>query len=276
MKRARTSVDHRTRVGRERRARTESRIVEAALHVFAERGPDAPVIDEFVRAAGVSRGTFYNHFESVEELLHATSAWTTRQVVQSVERDLAGLGAQFTNKLDLAPFRHLKVEGEFLPTGVTHEVVGAGLLLSMVTSTLKQRWRNFEFPLLMTWLYFGCLAMLPLAQTFYTIPVLPVLAIIIYFWQWYSRRAFIKVRQAISVVNDNLQESISGVRVTQGLSREKENLRQFDKVNKVHLDANKQAASSAAAPMPTAVWIRIRLEVAACQSSASAKMCRSM
>ncbi len=91
MKRARTSVDHRTRVGRERRARTESRIVEAALHVFAERGPDAPVIDEFVRAAGVSRGTFYNHFESVEELLHATSAWTTRQVVQSVERDLAGL-----------------------------------------------------------------------------------------------------------------------------------------------------------------------------------------
>lgn len=91
MRRARTSVDHRTRVGRERRARTESRIVEAALHVFAERGPDAPVIDEFVRAAGVSRGTFYNHFESVEELLHATSAWTTRQVVQSVERDLAGL-----------------------------------------------------------------------------------------------------------------------------------------------------------------------------------------
>lgn len=91
MKRARTSVDHRTRVGRERRARTESRIVDAALHVFAERGPDAPVIDEFVRVAGVSRGTFYNHFESVEELLHATSAWTTRQVVQSVERDLAGL-----------------------------------------------------------------------------------------------------------------------------------------------------------------------------------------
>lgn len=78
-------------MGRERRARTESRIVEAALHVFAERGPDAPVIDEFVRAAGVSRGTFYNHFESVEDLLHATSAWTTRQVVQSVERDLAGL-----------------------------------------------------------------------------------------------------------------------------------------------------------------------------------------
>ena len=91
MKRSRLPVDHRTRVGRERRARTEGRIVEAALRVFAERGPDAPVIDEFVRAAGVSRGTFYNHFESVEELLHATSAWTTREVVEAIERELSGL-----------------------------------------------------------------------------------------------------------------------------------------------------------------------------------------
>ena len=84
-----------------------------------------------------------------------------------------------------------------------------------------------------------------------TLTVVPVLAIIIYIWQWYSRRAFIRVRQAISVVNDNLQESISGVRVTQSMSREKENLKQFDKVNKVHLDANKQAARLQAFMMPT-------------------------
>ena len=84
-----------------------------------------------------------------------------------------------------------------------------------------------------------------------TLVVVPILAVIIYVWQWYSRRAFIKVRQAISVVNDNLQESISGVRVTQSLSREKENLKQFDKVNKVHLDANKEAARLQAFMMPT-------------------------
>ena len=84
MKAARAKVDHRTRVGRQRSARTEGRIIEAALRVFAERGPDAPVIDDFVRAAGVARGTFYNHFESVEELLHATSAWTTRHVLERI------------------------------------------------------------------------------------------------------------------------------------------------------------------------------------------------
>jgi AcrR family transcriptional regulator len=82
-------ADHRTRVGQERSARTETRILDAALRVFAERGPDAPVIDEFVQAAGVSRGTFYNHFASVEELLRATSEWTTREVVEAIEDALA-------------------------------------------------------------------------------------------------------------------------------------------------------------------------------------------
>ena len=84
-------VDHRTRVGQERSARTETRILEAALKVFAELGPDAAKIDDFVEAAGISRGTFYNYFESVEELLHATSEWTTRTLLDTVERALEGV-----------------------------------------------------------------------------------------------------------------------------------------------------------------------------------------
>ncbi len=83
---ARRKPDHRTRVGRERSARTETRILEAALRVFAEMGPDAPKIDDFVQAAGLSRGTFYNYFESVEELLAATSEWTTRENIESIEK----------------------------------------------------------------------------------------------------------------------------------------------------------------------------------------------
>ncbi len=89
--RARRKADHRTRVGRERSARTETRILEAALRVFADMGPDAPKIDDFVQAAGISRGTFYNHFESVEELLAATSEWTTREVIEAIETALEGI-----------------------------------------------------------------------------------------------------------------------------------------------------------------------------------------
>jgi len=82
---ARKTADHRTRVGRERRARTRQRIIEAALGVIAERGPDAPVIEDFIQAAGVARGTFYNHFETTEELLTATSSWLEDGLIDGIE-----------------------------------------------------------------------------------------------------------------------------------------------------------------------------------------------
>lgn len=66
-------TDHRTRIGQRRRAQTRTQIVTAALEVFAVKGPDAPVIDDFIQAAGVARGTFYNHFANTEELLDASS-----------------------------------------------------------------------------------------------------------------------------------------------------------------------------------------------------------
>lgn len=64
---------------------------EAAFRIFAERGPDAPVIDEFVQAAGIARGTFYNHFRSVEQLLRATSAWTTRELLRDIREAIADI-----------------------------------------------------------------------------------------------------------------------------------------------------------------------------------------
>jgi ATP-binding cassette subfamily B protein len=84
-----------------------------------------------------------------------------------------------------------------------------------------------------------------------TLTVVPALIIVLVVWQKYARRTFVRVRQAIAVVNDNLQESISGVRVTQSLSRESVNIRQFDAVNKAHLDANVDAARLQGFMMPT-------------------------
>lgn len=84
--RARTkSPDHRARVGCERRARTRLRIVGAALRVFAEKGPEVPVIEDFIQAAGVARGTFYNHFRTTEELLTATSNWLEDELIVAIQ-----------------------------------------------------------------------------------------------------------------------------------------------------------------------------------------------
>jgi len=71
-----------------------------------------------------------------------------------------------------------------------------------------------------------------------TLAVAPVLAIAIIIWQRYARKAFTNVRRAIATVNSQLQEDMAGVRVVQSLSRENENLEQFDEVNRAHLDAN--------------------------------------
>jgi AcrR family transcriptional regulator len=79
----RPRVDHRTRVGQRRRARTRGHIIGTALAVFAEKGPDAPVIDDFIRAAGVARGTFYNYFTSTQELLDAVTKTLEDSVMSS-------------------------------------------------------------------------------------------------------------------------------------------------------------------------------------------------
>jgi ABC-type multidrug transport system fused ATPase/permease subunit len=83
-----------------------------------------------------------------------------------------------------------------------------------------------------------------------SLSTIPVLVAVMILWQTYARLAFVQARKTIAVVNDNLQESISGVRVTQSLSREKVNIKRFDAVNKANLDANKKAARLQGAIMP--------------------------
>ncbi|MSQ21724.1 MAG: ABC transporter ATP-binding protein, partial [Dehalococcoidia bacterium] len=75
-----------------------------------------------------------------------------------------------------------------------------------------------------------------------TMAVLPFLLVVLWVWQSRAKKAFIEVRQAIAIVNSNLQENISGVRVIQSLNREDENLRRFDAINTKNLNANVQAA----------------------------------
>ncbi len=64
--------------------KTRAWIIQCAMPVFAEHGPDAPVIDQFIRAAEISRGTFYNYFQTTRELLEATIATMSDEVIASI------------------------------------------------------------------------------------------------------------------------------------------------------------------------------------------------
>jgi ATP-binding cassette subfamily B protein len=83
-----------------------------------------------------------------------------------------------------------------------------------------------------------------------TLAVIPFMILMTIVWQKYARKAFIQVRRAIATVNSQLQEDMSGVRVIQSLSREEENMEQFDQVNRAHLDANVTAVKLEALMMP--------------------------
>ncbi|HXH23574.1 MAG TPA: ABC transporter ATP-binding protein [Dehalococcoidia bacterium] len=83
-----------------------------------------------------------------------------------------------------------------------------------------------------------------------TMSVVPALILVTGVWQIYARRAFMRVRQAIAIVNSNLQENVSGVRVIQSLSREDVNARRFSSVNQDNMQANIQAGRLQAAVMP--------------------------
>ena len=83
-----------------------------------------------------------------------------------------------------------------------------------------------------------------------TLFTIPLLLIVIVFWQQYARKSFLRVRQAIARVNVGLQENISGIRVVQGLNRQDTNYKHFDALNMEHLQANLQSSRLSAGLMP--------------------------
>jgi ATP-binding cassette subfamily B protein len=83
-----------------------------------------------------------------------------------------------------------------------------------------------------------------------TMTVIPILLVVMLLWQKYSKTAFLRVRTAISIVNANLQENISGARVIQSLSREDVNFRKFDTMNDANFDANVSATRLAGGLQP--------------------------
>ena len=78
---------------------------------------------------------------------------------------------------------------------------------------------------------------------------------IIALWQTRAKAAFVKVRQAISVVNSKLQQNITGVRIVQSFNREERNAKIFDGVNDDHLQANIKAIKLSSALMPTVEFV---------------------
>jgi AcrR family transcriptional regulator len=65
--------------------RTQQRILDAALRVFADDGYHAASIDRIAKVAGCSRVSFYQYFASKEDVFGHLAAQLARQVTASIE-----------------------------------------------------------------------------------------------------------------------------------------------------------------------------------------------
>ena len=83
-----------------------------------------------------------------------------------------------------------------------------------------------------------------------TLAVLPLLIITMMVWQPLARKAFMEVRRAISIVNGELNQNITGVRVVQSMNRQDLNLERFDKLNVDHREANLWASRMSSGLIP--------------------------
>ena len=77
--------NYQSRVGALRREKTRNRLIETALAVFAEKGPDAVIIDDFIAAAHIARGTFYNYFRTTNDLLAAVVGEASDEVLRVID-----------------------------------------------------------------------------------------------------------------------------------------------------------------------------------------------
>lgn len=69
-----------------RKATNRKAILESAIQVFSELGYEASTVRDIVRSSGLATGTFYNYFQSKEEVLHCIVQDASQQVRQVVEK----------------------------------------------------------------------------------------------------------------------------------------------------------------------------------------------
>ena len=101
---ARIDLERRAQIGRDRRARTRSQLIEAARALYSRHPIEAVTVDEVVNEAKLAKGTFYVHFASLAELQAAVADELAhefdellqprrRAIPDPVERIAAGCGA---------------------------------------------------------------------------------------------------------------------------------------------------------------------------------------
>ena len=75
-----------------RKARTRQALIDAAVRLITEGRGDRASIQEITEAADIGFGSFYNHFDSKEQLFQTASEEVLERWGQMIDRAVAGIG----------------------------------------------------------------------------------------------------------------------------------------------------------------------------------------
>src|SRR5215212_9338438 len=82
-----------SRTQAERSESTRGALIDAARRLFAERGYAGVGTEEIVRAAGVTRGALYHHFEGKRELFEAVYSQIEAELAERIAKGALAPGA---------------------------------------------------------------------------------------------------------------------------------------------------------------------------------------
>lgn len=89
---AAVAADFRVRAAALKRDRMRARLIAATMDAYVDAGVGRPpVIDDVIRIAEVSRGTFYKYFDSLDEVLAEIGRQVAGEMLSSFERLFAGV-----------------------------------------------------------------------------------------------------------------------------------------------------------------------------------------
>ena len=135
------------RYDKEHKGRTRIDILRAAARLFRENGYNGVGIERIMQEVGLTRGGFYNHFDSKEQLFAEVIRWDRDFVARMQARDGNNLPAEGLRiAMDyLEPKHRAKVGPGCVMANLTADVVRAGGEVSdAFHDTVQSLIREFE------------------------------------------------------------------------------------------------------------------------------------
>lgn len=157
--------------------------------------------------------------------------WTGQKAMFDLRRELMG----HLQKLDIAYFDRNPV----------------GRLVTRVTTDVDTLNELFTSGLVMIigdvlMLSFVLVAMFDLSpgMTFLMLAVMPIVVLVTVVFRRTVQQSYRRIRVAIARINAYVQEHVNGIAVLQVFNREAKSLREFDRINRDHMDAYKESITA--------------------------------